>query len=373
MFEYIGVEAGGVPWLGGGPLANRPEPGIYGRMYASDEPALYKDNGAEWVSMGASEAAQSLLDKLKTMDGSGSGLDADLLDGLDSGDFARFNDERIAGAIQSSEKAEANGVGTLDTNGKQPVSQVNDTILGSLDYQGTWNAQTNTPDIGALAKTKGDFWIVSTSGTWSYGGYNEWAAKDWIVWNGGGWEKVDNTDAVFSVNSKTGAVVLVPSDIGAIGRIRDEGALLDYAPELDFLGAGVIVSRNATTGRIEITISGAAAGAATETAAGVGEIATDTELQTVLDTSTFRNFLVSAYRLRQELDRRMTPEAWTAVTFQNGWANNGSPLEVAEYRLEPGGIVRLRGSVVGSTSGTIFTLPTGYSATCGGKRNPISP
>ena len=70
--------------------------------------------------------------------------------------------------------------------------------------------------------------------------------------------------------------------------------------------------------------------------------------------------MATVARLKAELDRRMTPEAWTAVTFQNGWANAGDPLQAAQYRLEPGGIVRIRGSVVDSTSGTIFTLPAGY-------------
>lgn len=38
---------------------------------------------------GQAETAESILDKLKTVDGSGSGLDADLLDGLNSTDFLK--------------------------------------------------------------------------------------------------------------------------------------------------------------------------------------------------------------------------------------------------------------------------------------------
>lgn len=46
---------------------------------------------SEWTESGGSgsETAQSILDKLKTVDGIGSGLNADLLDGLESTDFIK--------------------------------------------------------------------------------------------------------------------------------------------------------------------------------------------------------------------------------------------------------------------------------------------
>lgn len=51
---------------------------------------------------------------------------------------------------------------------------------------------------------------------------------------------------------------------------------------------------------------------------------------------------------------------WTAVTFQNSWANYGGAFQTAQYR-RVGDIVELRGLVRNGTAGTsIFTLPAGF-------------
>ena len=39
----------------------------------------------------------------------------------------------------------ANGLATLDHNAKVPMSQINDSLIGNVSYQGLWNAATNTP------------------------------------------------------------------------------------------------------------------------------------------------------------------------------------------------------------------------------------
>ncbi len=75
---------GGVTRVGGGRLATRPPAGHYGRVYLVIEAeGLYwtRDNSVTWETVGASEGAASILAKLLTLDGAGSGLDADLLDG----------------------------------------------------------------------------------------------------------------------------------------------------------------------------------------------------------------------------------------------------------------------------------------------------
>lgn len=56
----------------------------------------------------------------------------------------------------------------------------------------------------------------------------------------------------------------------------------------------------------------------------------------------------------------LTPTAWTAVTFQNGWSNFGAGLQVAQYR-KIGDVVEVRGVIGGGTSATVaFTLPVGF-------------
>ena len=91
-------------------------------------------------------------------------------------------------------------------------NQINGLIGGSI-YQGTWNANTNTPTLTSSVGTSGYYYIVSVAGTTNLNGITDWQVGDWAIFNGGVWQKVDNTDAVVSVNGFTGAVSLTTSDI----------------------------------------------------------------------------------------------------------------------------------------------------------------
>ena len=107
----------------------------------------------------------------------------------------------------------ANGVASLDSAGKVPVSQI--PALGDLNYQGTWNASTNTPTLTSSVGTKGYYYVVSVAGSTNLNGITDWQVGDWAVYNGSVWQKIDNTDSVTSVNGYTGAVVLTYTDVGA--------------------------------------------------------------------------------------------------------------------------------------------------------------
>ena len=108
----------------------------------------------------------------------------------------------------------ANGVATLDSSGTVPLSQI--PALGDLNYQGTWNATTNSPTLTSSVGTKGFYYVVSVAGTTSLNGITDWQIGDWAVFNGSVWQKIDNTDAVTSVNGYTGTVVLTAADVGAV-------------------------------------------------------------------------------------------------------------------------------------------------------------
>ena len=86
-------------------------------------------------------------------------------------------------------------------------------LVGGVMYEGTWNASTNTPTIVSSVGSKGDYYIVATAGSTNINGITTWSVGDWIIFNGTTWDKVDNTDAVSSVNGYTGAVSLVTNDI----------------------------------------------------------------------------------------------------------------------------------------------------------------
>lgn len=117
----------------------------------------------------------------------------------------------VSGYIPTSEKGAALGVATLDAGGKVPTSQI--PLQGDLNYQGTWNATTNTPTLTSSVGTKGYYYVVDVAGTTNLNGITDWQIGDWAIYNGTVWQKVDNTDAVTSVNGYTGTVVLTQPDI----------------------------------------------------------------------------------------------------------------------------------------------------------------
>jgi hypothetical protein len=71
------------------------------------------------------------------------------------------------------------------------VSSITNAI-GALNYKGTWNASTNTPTLADGTGTKGDYYVVSTAGTQTFGGVQLFfGLGDWIVYNGAVWQRVE--------------------------------------------------------------------------------------------------------------------------------------------------------------------------------------
>jgi len=130
----------------------------------------------------------------------------------------------VTGYIPTTEKAAALGVATLDAGGTVPLSQIPASIQGGVSYQGTWNASTNTPTLSNGVGTKGYYYVVSVAGNTNLDGITSWNVGDWAIFNGTVWQKVDNTDAVTSVNGYTGTVVLTNTDISGFGTMSTQNA-----------------------------------------------------------------------------------------------------------------------------------------------------
>ncbi len=116
-------------------------------------------------------------------------------------------------AIPSSEKGAVNGVAELDGTGKVPASQLPTNLM---QYQGNWDASTNSPTLTSGVGTQGDVYRVSVAGTTNLDGITDWQVGDWAAYNGTAWEKSDNTDQVTSVAGKQGAVTLTAGDIANV-------------------------------------------------------------------------------------------------------------------------------------------------------------
>ena len=90
------------------------------------------------------------------------------------------------------------------------------TITGTLSYQGTWNASTNTPALTSSVGTNGYYYVVSVAGSTNLNGITDWQVGDWAIFNGSAWQKLDQTDLVTSVNGQTGAVTITANSLGAL-------------------------------------------------------------------------------------------------------------------------------------------------------------
>jgi len=128
--------------------------------------------------------------------------------------------ETTKGKIRIATSTEA-GAGTDDLTAMTPLTvkeRIDAALVGGVEYKGTFNATAGTPSLATAEK--GDLYIVGTAGT-IYG--QTWAVGDHLLINanmGGSIDnskidKVDNTDAVTSVNTQTGAVVLSANDLAA--------------------------------------------------------------------------------------------------------------------------------------------------------------
>lgn len=118
-------------------------------------------------------------------------------------------------------------------------------ITGGLDYQGTWNASTNTPTLTSSVGTNGYYYVVSVSGSTNLNGITDWVVGDWVIFNGTAWQKLDQTNLVTSVNGDTGAVVITAEDLGALTNITSTD------------GSVTITSPTATTKDLSVAVAAA--------------------------------------------------------------------------------------------------------------------
>ena len=116
-----------------------------------------------------------------------------------------------AGADKAAARA-AIDAASLDSNGKVPISQLPASLM---QYQGVWDASTNTPSIVDGTGDNGDVYRVTVAGERNLGsGSISFVVGDYVIYNPAGvWEKSDTTDAVGTVAGRTGNVTLTVADV----------------------------------------------------------------------------------------------------------------------------------------------------------------
>lgn len=131
----------------------------------------------------------------------------DKLNGAE-GDFSKIN--KAIEEIRNNIINLTNNKADLE-DGVVPENQLPETIKGCLKYHGSWNAADNDPMLSNDDVDKeGWYYIVSSAGTRFN---NSFAVGDWVVNSGGTWTRVNNADAVISVNGQSGIVNIEIDDI----------------------------------------------------------------------------------------------------------------------------------------------------------------
>lgn len=98
-------------------------------------------------------------------------------------------------------------------SGQQTIPQ--DPLAGisaGLQYQGTWDATLNDPFLQDGIGTQNHYYIVSVAGNTPLDGESDWEIGDWVIFNGTKWQKIDQSDAVTAVFTRTGAVTAQAGD-----------------------------------------------------------------------------------------------------------------------------------------------------------------
>jgi hypothetical protein len=163
-------------------------------------------------------AAQSDIDN--HLSDSADAHDASAISSVPAGNLAATDvqaalNELDSEKIASSEKGANNGVATLDAGGKIPAAQLPNSVM---DFKGNWDASTNSPSLADGTGSAGDVYRTNVAGSQDLGsGSQTFAVGDWVVYNGSIWEKSNNSNAVMSVNSQTGVVVLDTDDVSDSG------------------------------------------------------------------------------------------------------------------------------------------------------------
>ena len=68
---------------------------------------------------------------------------------------------------------------------------INGEVFTGLDFQGSWNASTNSPALASSVGTNGEFYIVSVAGATNLNGITNWGIGDWAIFNGTAWQRVE--------------------------------------------------------------------------------------------------------------------------------------------------------------------------------------
>jgi|TARA_R100000084_G_scaffold58574_2_gene24943 hypothetical protein len=143
------------------------------------------------------------------------------------------------------------GGGNAGGNGQVLSSTVTgvtwiDQLPSGLNFQGSWDANANSPALASGVGVQGYYYIVGTPGTTNLDGNNSWQTGDWAIFNGTAWQEIDNQN-IFS-GSGTANTVTKWTGAQSLGNssITDDGTSVVVANDTYLQGSTIHIG-NAPT------------------------------------------------------------------------------------------------------------------------------
>jgi len=305
---------------------------------------------AEVVADYASATAGSLMDS------------ADIKTAVD----LKADTTALADYIPLTQKAANNGVASLDAGGKIPSAQLPSSVM---DFLGMWAASTNTPSLANGTGSAGDVYLASDAGSVDFGaGSISFVAGDWVVYSGTIWEKSINSNAVVSVNTQTGVVVLDTGDVAENGSLYFTNARV-LASALTGFAAGadstilaadsVLAAFQKAQGQINARLSSVSE----DTAPALGGNLTLGANQVIHDASGIQKGQVAGDTYFDDYDHALSLSAsTTAVIAAMTVAHATYDAQKIDYKIASASEVRV-GSIFLATNGVDVSISDTYSET----------
>jgi len=105
--------------------------------------------------------------------------------------------------VTSGTYGSASVIPVLTVNSQGQITSISTQATNAPAYQGTWNANTNTPTLTSSVGTAGYYYVVSVAGNTTLNGVSGWNVGDWAIFENSVWQKIPGSTSESFTNLTT--------------------------------------------------------------------------------------------------------------------------------------------------------------------------